>query len=334
MSRETTIIQSPSADRLRGAVWGQFIGDAACLGSHWIYDLAELAWRFPAGVQGFEAPQEGHYHFGKEPGDQTHYGDAALLLLASVAELGHFAAADFGRRFIALMESADYHGYRDHATKETLARYREFRGKNPEGTFDYQHGADDDQPATVTRLAPVVAAHWQDKNLLDIVATATRVSQDNNRAIAYAQAHALILWHLLAGRQVEEAAREAQKALATAGPAGSEVAAKIEAALTLQGITLTEATLSFGQSCPLASSFPAALYATLVHQDDFGTAILATARAGGDNAGRAAMIGAWLGARLGLQGIPEVWRVRLTARDAIKRYVERLVDRLLTSQAA
>lgn len=334
MSRQTIKETLPSAERLRGAVWGQFVGDAACLGSHWIYDLAELAWRFPVGVQGFEKPYEGHYHYGKEPGDQTHYGDAALLLLASVAETGHFAAADFGRRFIALMESADYHGYRDHATKETLARYRLFRVTNPKGPFDYQHGADDDQPATVTRLAPVVAAHWQDKNLLDIVATATRVSQDNSRAIAYAQAYALILWHLLAGRQVEEAAREAQKVLATAGPAGSEVATKIEAALTLQGSTLTEATLNFGQSCPLASSFPAALYATLLHQDDFTTAILSTVRAGGDNAGRAAMIGAWLGASLGVQAIPEAWRVRLNAREAIKRYVERLVDRLLTSQAA
>ena len=29
-------------DRLRGAVWGQFVGDAAALGTHWIYDLEEL----------------------------------------------------------------------------------------------------------------------------------------------------------------------------------------------------------------------------------------------------------------------------------------------------
>lgn len=334
MSPNTTNVQAPAADRLRGAVWGQFVGDAACLGSHWIYDLGELAWRFPAGVQGFEAPQEGHYHYGKEPGDQTHYGDAALLLLESVAELGYFAATDFGSRFIALMESAGYLGYRDHATRETLARYRSFRVTSPEGAFDYQHGADDDQPATVTRLAPVVVAHWQDRNLLDIVAAATRVSQDNGRAIAYAQGHALVLWHLLAGLRVEEAAREAQSALATAGSAGSEVAAKIEAVLALEGSTVTEATLSFGQSCPLASSFPAALYAALVHEDDLGAAILATARAGGDNAGRAAMIGAWLGARLGLQGIPTVWQTRLTAREAIQRHVERLVERFPNRQAA
>ena len=27
-------------DRLRGAIWVQFVGHAAALGTHWIYDLA------------------------------------------------------------------------------------------------------------------------------------------------------------------------------------------------------------------------------------------------------------------------------------------------------
>jgi hypothetical protein len=61
-------------DRLRGAVWGQFVGDAAALGTHWIYDLRELQQLYPGGINGFEAPKEGHYHFKKRPGDQKHGG--------------------------------------------------------------------------------------------------------------------------------------------------------------------------------------------------------------------------------------------------------------------
>jgi hypothetical protein len=34
-------------DRLRGTVWGQFVGDAAALGTHWIYGLAELQPLYP-----------------------------------------------------------------------------------------------------------------------------------------------------------------------------------------------------------------------------------------------------------------------------------------------
>src|ERR1700732_5086579 len=76
-------------NRLRGAVWGQFVGDAAALGTHWIYDLSELSARFPSGIFGFEAPAAGDYHESKKPGDQTHYGDGALVLLESIAEHLH-----------------------------------------------------------------------------------------------------------------------------------------------------------------------------------------------------------------------------------------------------
>ncbi len=83
--------------------------------------------------------------------------------------------------------------------------------------------------------------------------------------------------------------------------------------------------MEFGQSCHLASAFPSALQAAAANPRDFTAAVLATARAGGDNAGRAALVGAWLGAFVGLQGIPASWRERLSARAAIGRAVESIV---------
>ena len=52
---------------MRGAIWGQLVGDAYCLGTHWIYDLDELKQAYPGGVHGFEAPAADHYHAGKAP---------------------------------------------------------------------------------------------------------------------------------------------------------------------------------------------------------------------------------------------------------------------------
>ena len=49
-----------TADRLRGMIWGQLVGDAAALGSHWIYNLSELKVAYPNGIHGFEIPKEGH----------------------------------------------------------------------------------------------------------------------------------------------------------------------------------------------------------------------------------------------------------------------------------
>lgn len=86
-----------------------------------------------------------------------------------------------------------------------------------------------------------------------------------------------------------------------------------------------EATIHFGQACPLAASFPAAIHCTLRHSDDFAGALRATAAAGGDSAGRAAMIGAWWGGTLEVEALPSRWRERLTAKETIAVCVESIV---------
>ncbi|MBM4421617.1 MAG: ADP-ribosylglycohydrolase family protein, partial [Chloroflexi bacterium] len=92
---------------------------------------------------------------------------------------------------------------------------------------------------------------------------------------------------------------------------------------------VTAATAAFGQHCRLDHSFPAAIQCALRHERDFRGAVLETARAGGDSAGRASMIGAWLGAALGVEAIPPAWRSKLLAHDEIERHVERLVGSLV-----
>jgi ADP-ribosylglycohydrolase len=88
---------------------------------------------------------------------------------------------------------------------------------------------------------------------------------------------------------------------------------------------VTEAILNFGQSCPLKSSFPSALQCALHHGKDFAGALRANVAAGGDSAGRAAMIGAWLGASNGVDAIPRSWQELLTAQKEITAAVERIV---------
>ncbi|GLI37872.1 ADP-ribosylglycohydrolase family protein [Geobacter hydrogenophilus] len=315
------------ADRFRGAVWGQFVGDAACLGSHWIYELEELQRRFQGGVVGFETPADGHYHTGKRSGELTHYGDGALVMLRSVAERGHFDPQDFGRRFVELFSSDSYRGYLDHATRDTLAHWQAFTETHPGEPYDFQDGADDDQPATATRLVPVVIAHWRDASLLRVVETATRVCQNNDRAVAYMRCHALILRELFNGTDLHEAFHRAATEMERGSGFGPEVANSIRKACASLTLSVRDATLAFGQSCPLASSFPAAVHCALRHSVDFAAAVLDTANAGGDSAGRAALIGSWLGAFHGIAGISEAWRHRLAARYEIERHLEELVQK-------
>ncbi|GFE60908.1 ADP-ribosylglycohydrolase family protein [Geobacter sp. AOG2] len=313
------------ADRIAGAVWGQFVGDAFCLGSHWVYDLNELDRLFPGGPRGFDPPAEGHYHFGKGPGELTHYGDAALLLLRSLMERDGFDAADFGSRFVAMMECPAYKGYRDHATTGTLANFRAFREAHPDAAYSFQDGADDDQPATISRLAPLAARYFRSSDYLTQVERATRVCQNNERAVAYLKAHAVILRELFSGRPLSEALNKAAEQMETEGYPGAEVSRNIRDACSSRSLPVRTVTARFGQSCPLANSFPAAVHSALHHDNDFSGALKATASAGGDNAGRAAMVGSWLGAFLGVSAIPGEWRKRLKAYVEIENGVGRLM---------
>jgi ADP-ribosyl-[dinitrogen reductase] hydrolase len=313
-------------DRLRGAVWGQFVGDAAALGTHWIYDLNELSSKFPRGIIGFETPREGHYHFSKKSGDQTHYGDGALVLLESIASNDGFDAKAFGKAFIRAFEPGSYSGYLDQATKGTLENFHSFRAANPDKEFDFQQGADDDQLAAASRIAGLLVRYWRNSDLMDIVRTATRVCQDNERTVAYMQFHALLLLELLRGEDVHNALEQAQKEfIGVDRKFWPEIRYKSQGALEETLNDVIEATQTFGQACPLEQSFPSALHAFLKHADDFETCILATIRAGGDNAGRAAMLGSWLGAHLGIQAIPREWRNRLTAAPRINVALEKIL---------
>jgi ADP-ribosylglycohydrolase len=313
-------------DRLRGAVWGQFVGDAAALGTHWIYGLAELQKLYPGGIHGFEAPQEGHYHFGKKPGDQTHYGDGALVLLESLAEEGQFDARAFGRSFVEAFRTDTYSGYIDKATRGTLENYQSFAQFSPVADFDFQQGADDDHLAAASRLASLTVRYWNDPNLLTVVEQATRVCQNNDHTIVYMKFNALLLAELLGRSDIPTALRRAEEqTMVVESQHGQEVRRKARAALEETQKEVTEATMTFGQACPLPKSFPSSIHALLKHPDDFESAILATLRAGGDNAGRASMVGAWLGAHLGIDAIPKAWRARLSKADQISSATEKIL---------
>jgi ADP-ribosylglycohydrolase len=326
MIQDDALKSIPLDARLRGAVWGQFVGDAAALGTHWIYDLNELQRLFPSGINGFEAPKEGHYHFGKQPGDQTHYGDGALVLLESLAREGKFDAKAFGSSFVEAFRPDVYSGYIDKATKGTLEHFQAFTKANPLGSFDFQQGADDDQLAAASRLAALTVRYWNDQSLLSIVAKATRVCQNNDQTVAYMKFNAVLLTELLQRRDIHTALRRAEEQTLAAEPQnGREVRRKTREALEETLNEVTEATLTFGQACPLPKSFPSSIHALLKHSDDFESAILAVLRAGGDNAGRASMVGAWLGAHLGVAAIPKAWKTRLTYADRISTALEKIL---------
>jgi ADP-ribosylglycohydrolase len=312
-------------NRLKGMVLGQFLGDASSLGVHWIYNTKDIESMYPNGLQGFEIPAEGHYHAGKLSGDLTHYGDAAWVLLEALAEETTFDAASFGAAFVEKMDpSKGYMGYFDAATRGTLENFKNHLEVSAD-PFGFQEGADDDQLATISSLAVFIAFYIvrneglpvDRSEILAQVEALTRVRQNNDRAVAYNQAHARLLLEMLAGRDIHSAFHHVEEQLATDASLDLEVRRKLKEAFELKHKSTVEATDLLGQSCPLICSFPSAVQATAKHNEDFQKAILETAQAGGDNAGRGALIGSWIGARLGADALPNEWIGKLNQSPRI-----------------
>ena len=317
-------------NRVKGMVLGQFLGDAASLGVHWIYNTQEIECLHPDGLQGFAVPAEGHYHAGKLAGDPTHYGDAAWVLLEALAGETTFNVATIGRAFVENMDpSKGYTGYFDSATRGTLENYRNHLEVSQE-PYGFQEGADDDQLATISVLAVLIAFYVarngglpEDRTtLFKQVKILTHVRQHNERAVAYCQAHTRLLLELLAGRDIHSAFHHVEEQLDTDDKLDREVRRKLRDAFQLKHKGTVEATDFLGQSCPLICSFPSAVQATAKHNEDFETAIIETAKAGGDNAGRAAIIGSWIGARIGADELPEEWIRKLNRSSKIYSILE------------
>ena len=196
--------------------------------------------------------------------------------------------------------------------------------------YDFQEGADDDQLATISLLAVLIAFYVarnggipaDPTGLFEQVKILTHVRQQNDRAVAYCQAHTRLLLELLAGRDIHSAFHHVEEQLDTEDKLDREVRRKLRDAFQLKHKGTVEATDFLGQSCPLICSFPSAVQATAKHNEDFQTAIIETVKAGGDNAGRAAMIGSWIGARIGVDELPQEWIRKLNRSEKIFTILE------------
>ena len=51
--------QLDKADRIRGALWGMFIGDALAMPVHWYYNIAAL-WQDFGQIRDYQAPKAHH----------------------------------------------------------------------------------------------------------------------------------------------------------------------------------------------------------------------------------------------------------------------------------
>ncbi len=321
-------------DRKEGAKWGPLVGDALAMPGHWYYDREAL--RRDYGVlRDYAAPrnphpdsilwrseytalnergeilhdqarywgQRGvHYHQFLAAGENTLNFQLTRLLAESLADRGRYDGDDYLERYVAFMLTPGSHRdtYVEEYHRKFFTAYA--RGRKPRkcaGSDIHIGGlahvgllagyfADDETAALASVREHIGLTHQSD----DVMRAGDVLTRILVAVIGGADPHETILrlgtdW--ISGRKVEAWSREPDEVVI--------------------GRRLSPA-------CYIDDAFPAALYLAWKYADDFEAGVVANAMVGGDNCHRAGVVGALLGAAVGLGGIPERLRDGLLARSA------------------
>ena len=267
------------------AIEGALVADAYALGSHWIYDETQLK-NLPIDWEGLNAPMA-MWHKGKEKGDFTHYGDHGKWLHEYVQQKNHFDMSEYASFWVSKMEN--YTGYIDGSSRETLAILK----NDPQAL----QGASSHDLSIIGRIAPLLLVSSSKEDFL--AHTLALVSFTHNSPIVHkaAQFFASVLFDVARGETIVDAL--------THTPIDPLLAPAYHAAINSKGQESFSAIRSFGPACGVEGGFEGTIH-LLVSYDDYKSAMIANAQAGGDSAARGMIVGMILGASG--KEIPLLWK--------------------------
>ncbi len=359
-----TTHQLNTADRMRGALWGMFIGDALAMPAHWYYNIAAL-WEDFGQIRDYQAPkshhpnsimalantgkagrgtQEGdvvgnvilkgkkhhwgqanrHYHQGMQAGDNTLNALCARVLLRSLTANGHYDATDFLRQYIRFMTEPDQHNdtYAESYHRDFFANYA--IGVTPENCAGVE-GHDTASMGGLVSLPLVIMATLRDRDLAATNAAALTQQRLTHRA-SLLERHTLELSKLLFEIFHDANSDTKQLACAAASKLGFPAAQVIQTVRKNKSSDFEVIGGMLSPACYIDQSFPSVLYLAARYHDDFESALIANTNVGGDNCHRGAVLGAILGATVGICAIPKRWINGLTTHDALNNEIELFVS--------
>lgn len=289
-------------ERLKGMLFGAFVGDAYALGLHWVYDTDKIKLEADK-LEGYMSPLKGSFHQGKRKGDFTHYGDQSLLLLKSISTNHGFELDLFKTHWLTYMSK--YEGYMDHASKESLRLL-------DSGTHS---GSSSDELGGFSRVAPLIFYHFDDPDLHKLVEKQTRLTHNNDMLIMLGRFLTDLTLELLIGKPLISSL----ESLIDGYPYVKKV---YDLLISRLEENTTEVIKDIGQSCSSQFAFPSTLYLILKYSDDFMEAMRQNVLAGGDSAGRGMVLGMILGTSNGYSNIPDPLIEGLNAQDLIDAFTQ------------
>lgn len=326
--------QLSESERRVAAVVGAFVGDAAALGSHWLYavPVADVFGEEPE----FAEPRAENYvsasgertgyfaHAKKSAGDATHTGQGALLTLRQLVANG---GVDLDKYAAAYQEEfgygGDWVGYVDHAMKSTLGSLARPRADGEEAA---PHGSvDEEQSNGLVATTPLGALLAGRPGADEAVDRSVRFVQNNDLSVEYVR----VVHGILRRVAVDGASpRDATLAELEARAKGAHPKVDERLALAVERAAVsddtTAATAEWGKSCMLANVVPSAVHVLLTARD-FTDAVRKALLAGGDNASRVVPVAAVFAAAYGVgteKGVPAAWVAKTRVAAEARKLAE------------
>jgi ADP-ribosylglycohydrolase len=251
------------AQRVRSALLGSLLADAAAMPLHWEYSQARIASLVGSGVPEFFSPPLNLWYNGK-PGGSTPYGQQSLAYLSVGGQAPGFQPTAVQAAYFQLYDPTTCPGpaggwYLDASTKEFLANYQAGRRYPSVGGVDSQADAAAHAVLVTALLAGNTSA------LLDALEPVVRVTQDTAEAAAFGAAAARLLEATLVYNYTSGAAAVADTVAALRSPtrhhpfaqdAALADAMEAAAAAAAAGEASAAFILRTGQSCDYPYTLP------------------------------------------------------------------------------
>ncbi len=302
--------------------WGSFIGDAVAMPVHWYYDRAALKrdygivqdyvaprnphpgsilWRSsysPVNERGdilrdqaqFWGQPEIHYHQFLRAGENTLNLQLAKALLDSLVARGGYDGDDYLQRYVEFMLTPGKH--RDTYVEEY---HRKFFTAYARGAVPRRCAGSDIHIGGLAHVGTLCAFF-----AADVVAAREAVRQHiglthrSSEVITAGDALARMLCSVTAGGDLRESIFKH----------GSDWFSNRKAEQWSRDPDEVVVGHRISPACYIADAFPASLYLAWKYADDFEAGIIANTSVGGDNCHRGAVVGALLGAAVGMARIP------------------------------
>lgn len=351
------------ADRIRGALWGMFVGDALAMPVHWYYNIGAL-WQDFGQVTDYQAPkshhpnsimalantakagrgsQEGdivgdvilkgkkhhwgqanrHYHQGMQPGDNTLNLLCARVLLRSMLKQPSLVTNSFLADYIHFMTEPNQHN-------DTYAEsyHRDFFASYAKGMAPLHcAGNEGHDTASIGGMVslPLVVMSNVGRGDLEMTNRAVISQLRLTHRSTLLEQHALELSQLMFHIFQDETPNIEALSFSTAHRLGFPAEKVVTAVRAKHSLDTDVIGVILSPACYIDQSFPSVLYLAARYHDDFESALIANTNVGGDNCHRGAVLGAILGASLGVDNIPKRWINGLTAHDILEKEIEEFI---------